>query len=681
MKAEQELRKSEGHLRGILDNMVDGVITIDEQGIIESFNPAAEKMFGYGAAEVVGTNVEILIPEDERKHHDGHIQAYLKTGTGKIIGIGPREVTGRRQDGTLFTLELAIGEVNLDGKRLFIGTARDVTRKHEAERELAEKSALLNATFENMSQGFSVYDADLKLAAFNQRFLELSGLPSDFEPLGMGHEEIIRHRAEYGVLGKDDVEEKIKFRIESIKEGKDRIRERLRPDGTVIVYHRKVLPSGGFVTTYTDITELRESERELAEKSALLNTTFENISQGFSVYDSDFKLVAFNQNYITLRGFPPGLIRLGMGYDDVIRFHAQRGEYSDGDIEDIVKTRMEQIRQTDDKEHIFQRTTPDGTVLSGRRNPMPGGGFVTTYTDITQPKKTEDALLQSEEQLKTHILELEDTRGRYEAQSEDLANLAEDVAVARDEAEAANKAKSEFLALMSHELRTPLNAVIGFSEIIMNEMFGAVGNLKYREYAHDVYDSGIHLLGLINDILDLSKIEAGGMKLEEEEVEAIEVTNASLAMVRGRAESGNVKLITDIAENMPNLYIDRRKLLQILVNLLSNAVKFTPEGGKVTIKVWCRADSGFVFQVKDTGIGIALEDIPKALSPFGQVDDPLGRLYEGTGLGLPLTKSLVEMNSGCLDLQSEIGKGTTITVRFPPERIMTAKKSSQSAAG
>ena len=215
----------------------------------------------------------------------------------------------------------------------------------------------------------------------------------------------------------------------------------------------------------------------------------------------------------------------------------------------------------------------------------------------------------------------------------------------------------------------------------MTEMFGAVGNPKYRDYAHDVYDSGKHLLGLINDILDLSKIEAGGMKLEEEEIDATEVTNASLAMIRGRAESGNVRLITDIAKDLPDLYVDRRKLLQILVNLLSNAVKFTPAGGEVTVKVWCHTDSGFVFQVIDTGIGIALEDIPRALSPFGQVDNNLGRKYEGTGLGLPLTKSLVEMNSGSLDLQSEVGKGTVVTVRFPPERIRPADKSTLRAAG
>ena len=292
--------------------------------------------------------------------------------------------------------------------------------------------------------------------------------------------------------------------------------------------------------------------------------------------------------------------------------------------------------------------------------------------EITERNRAEDTLRESEQRLKVHVTELKAAKRQYEAQGKELAALADDFSIARDQAEAANRAKSEFLALMSHELRTPLNAIIGFSEIIEAEMFGPVGTDKYRDYARDIHESGQHLLGLINDILDLSKIEAGKLELDEADVDVAEVIHSCLGLVRERARNGGVRLVTEIPEELPALRFDERKLKQILINLLSNAVKFTPAAGTVTIKAWSRPDSGYVFQIIDTGIGIALEDIPKALSPFGQVDAKLARKYEGTGLGLPLTKSLVEMSSGSLDLQSEVGAGTTVTVRFPPERAIPA---------
>jgi signal transduction histidine kinase len=193
---------------------------------------------------------------------------------------------------------------------------------------------------------------------------------------------------------------------------------------------------------------------------------------------------------------------------------------------------------------------------------------------------------------------------------------------------------------------------------------------KYQEYTKDINDSGRHLLALIQDILDLSKIEAGKLELDEEDIDVAMVIRSCLVLVKERAEDGGVKLRTDVPQEIPALHADQRKLKQILVNLLSNAVKFTPAGGEVTLKAWWRAESGYVFQVIDSGIGMALADIPKALSPFGQIDSALSRKIAGTGLGLPLTKSLVEMHGGSLDLQSEEGAGTTVTVRFPKERAV-----------
>jgi signal transduction histidine kinase len=289
-------------------------------------------------------------------------------------------------------------------------------------------------------------------------------------------------------------------------------------------------------------------------------------------------------------------------------------------------------------------------------------------------KKAKIELQESERALYERVTDLEMAQRRLEEQGSDLVRFAEDLKIASDQAETANRAKSEFLAAMSHELRTPLNAIIGFSEIIKSESFGSVGNARYRDYAKDINDSGQHLLDLINDILDLSKVESGVDELYEEPIDVPNIINSALRLVQQRASQRKIKIELDVAERPPLLIADERKLKQILVNLLTNAVKFTDEGGRIGVKAWCDPKSGFVFQISDTGIGIALEHIPKALSQFGQVDSDLSRQYEGTGLGLPLTKALVESHGGCLDLQSEVGAGTTVTVRFPATRIQIARQ-------
>ena len=276
----------------------------------------------------------------------------------------------------------------------------------------------------------------------------------------------------------------------------------------------------------------------------------------------------------------------------------------------------------------------------------------------------------AEAEQEERIAELISSKSALEKQGQEIVRLAEDLAVARDRAEDANRAKSMFLATMSHELRTPLNAIIGFSELIGGEMFGPVGNDSYREYANDIRESGQHLLDLINNILDLSKSESGNDELHEENIDISELTRSARWLVTGRAQDGNVELEMALAEDAPMLRADKLKVKQILINLLSNAIKFTESGGKVTLKAWCSMDGGYVFQVIDTGIGIALEDIPKALAPFQQIDNRLNRKYRGTGLGLPLSKSLIETHGGSLDLQSQVGVGTTVTVRFPAERIV-----------
>jgi signal transduction histidine kinase len=244
----------------------------------------------------------------------------------------------------------------------------------------------------------------------------------------------------------------------------------------------------------------------------------------------------------------------------------------------------------------------------------------------------------------------------------------EELGKAKETAESANRAKSHFLANISHELRTPLNAIIGFSSILINQLFGPLGHDKYVEYSHDINDAGVHLLDIINDILDLSKAEAGKLTLVFEEVQIERAINKSIGIMAERAAEGQVSITTDIPRSLPFIVADRLRFIQIILNILSNAIKFTEKGGSVHIQVKPEMRTGivtdFIIIIKDTGIGMAKENIRKVFQSFGQIDSDLNRRYEGTGLGLPLTKKLVELHHGSIQLDSELNVGTTVTLHF-----------------
>ena len=366
--------QSERQLAQVLNAVVDGIITADERGIIQMFNPAAESIFGYSAKEAIGNNLSILMPSEEARCHDGHMEGYQRTGKAKIIGYG-REVMGRRKGGALFPIDLAINEVQIDGKRFFTGVVRDITER----------------------------------------------------------------------------------------------------------------------------------------------------------------------------------------------------------------------------------------------------------------KKAEHALIDAKEQ-----------------------------------AERAHRVKSEFMANMSHELRTPLNAIIGFSEVARMQIFGPLGNPKYVEYAGDIQESAQHLLDLINDILDMARIEAEKLELHEEAFDLSEVVSTPMHLVN----AGKVLMHNKVPTDLPLLRADKRRVKQILLNLLSNAVKFTPEGG--TVEVEARIDDlgGIEICVHDTGIGMTKDEVERALKPFEQIDSGLNRKYEGTGLGLPLVERLARLNGAGLEIESEPGKGTYARIRFEPSRTV-----------
>ena len=235
---------------------------------------------------------------------------------------------------------------------------------------------------------------------------------------------------------------------------------------------------------------------------------------------------------------------------------------------------------------------------------------------------------------------------------------------AKEDAEAASRRKSEFLANMSHELRTPLNAIIGFSEVMAHELFGAMGQPKYKEYVNDILRSGRHLLDVINDILDIAKLQSGKAELNRQPVRVGELIEDSLRMMGAQAKAGEIEITCAIEPDIPIIEADTTRLRQLFLNLLSNAVKFTPAGGRVTVAAG-RCSEGIRVSVADTGIGMAAKDIPKALEPFSQIDSSITRKYGGTGLGLPLSKLFAELHGGRLAIDSAPGCGTTVTVFLP----------------
>lgn len=271
--------------------------------------------------------------------------------------------------------------------------------------------------------------------------------------------------------------------------------------------------------------------------------------------------------------------------------------------------------------------------------------------------------------LEARIAELELAQDLLVKQGAELSQTADNLFHAREQERKANRAKSEFLANMSHELRTPLNSIIGFAEMVKLQAIGPVENERYLEYADHIHSSGRHLLDLINDMLDLAKVESGKLELEEEVVDFVELYKSCRTLLDHRIAGDGQRLALVLPNDPPLLLADKRKMRQILFNLLSNAIKYTPKGGSITTSVQTHHDIGFVFNVADTGKGMAPEDLPTALEPFGQVGDPLVSDDIGTGLGLPLTKALVELHGGTIKLASLPGVGTTVTVKFPASRI------------
>jgi signal transduction histidine kinase len=389
-----------------------------------------------------------------------------------------------------------------------------------------------------------------------------------------------------------------------------------------------------------DLTLLKRAEQKLAETSAMLRATLDNMEQGLVVLDADLKIRLWNDRLYELFKQSESDYWVGRPVGDLIAQYAAENKVNPAANTTFLRLSAE-LKRPASREIETPRS---GRIIELRTMPTPDGGLICTYLDITERKRNEAALLR-----------------------------------AKEEAEIASRSKSEFLANMSHELRTPLNAIIGFADILRGEIFGTLGDPRYVDYAADIRDSGIHLLKLINDVLDVSKVEFGKVELTEEAVDVVTVIEASMRLMRDRAQTAGVALSPALPPDLPLVRCDEMRLKQILLNLLSNAVKFTPSGGRVTVRAFLDA-AGLSITVEDTGIGIAASDLAKALRPFGQIDSRLNRKYQGTGLGLPLAKSMIEMHGGRLELDSAPGVGTRATAWLPIERVIFPTEQRASAA-
>ncbi len=400
--------------------------------------------------------------------------------------------------------------------------------------------------------------------------------------------------------------------------------------------------------------ELSRREAETTVARELLVDAIESITDAFALFDQRGRLTLCNQAYIDVfRQVGRHADPRGRSWAELIRMEIAAGVYADPDNEiranpeEWIKKRQSRLRHTINDGIEVQLANRRWISLRERRTAE--GGIVIVRADITELKNQQFKMQDKEEQLRAYV--------------ERLSRMAEDFLLAKKTAEEANRTKSAFLANMSHELRTPLNAIIGFSDAIKQQLFGPVSNKRYLEYIGDIYDSGTHLLSLINDILDMSKIEAGKYEIHVEALDATEVVDSSARFMRVRAEEAGVSLSVDAPTSLI-LWADVRALKQILLNLLTNAIKFTPKGGSVTLRVRAM-DEDIEFLVVDTGIGIPARDLPRLGQRFEQVDNAMTRRREGTGLGLALCRSLTELHQGQITIASEVGQGTTVSVRLP----------------
>ena len=497
-----------------------------------------------------------------------------------------------------------------------------------AAREATERAqARLVEAIDGISDAILLVGPDRILVSWNESFARiLLGWGLSVRQ-GLTYDDIVESRLRHGVYrtGAADLESIRQEQLAIFGSCCVEFEERLS-DGSWLRTSARKTKSGDTTVVFRDVSEDKKRETEIRRLSAAV----EQSGSMISIVRPDGRIEYVNRKWTEATGFS--------------------AEEAVGRTPEIVgsgKTPRTLYKEL--WERLSTGQTWTGEILNRRKS-----GELYWCREIISPFLDRDDRI-------THFVSIrEDVTQRRQ--------LDDDLKSAKELAEASSRAKTQFLANMSHELRTPLNAVLGFSEMIRDELLGPVGHVKYKDYAEDIHRAGSHLLDIINDVLDTAKIEAGKLTLAEQPVSVRAAVDSTMRLARGRLDGGQIPVRVEISEHLPLLWADLRLLKRILLNLLSNALKFTSEG-EIVVSGRISADGWMEIAVRDTGIGIAEADIPKVLQPFHQVDNSNTRKHQGTGLGLNLALSLVELHEGELQVASVVGKGTTVTCRFPPQRI------------
>ncbi|MEO1701482.1 MAG: ATP-binding protein [Pseudomonadota bacterium] len=414
-----------------------------------------------------------------------------------------------------------------------------------------------------------------------------------------------------------------------------------------------------------DITEQARLLALTKTASANLQAAIESTSESFAIWDSDDRLILCNQKFYEFYGLSPDT--LPPGTDRSAFMSLMRQPIS----ETVIQNGGSQGRS-----RTVERQIADGRWLQINDRATPDGGTISVGTDISKLKAQEEKLLISEQQLIASLDGLSRAQRDDQEKASALADLNRKFQREKEKAEAASRAKTEFLANVSHELRTPLNAIIGFSEMMTAHVYGPLGSEKYEEYIEDIQKSGGFLLNVIDDILQVSRIESGKFDLDLESVDLSDIAQETVQMVTVQAHRKSITINTDISANML-IEADRRALKQILMNLLSNAVKFTETGGQINIRAKCVGGRALQISIEDNGCGISKQALKRIGRPFEQAQRQFSKNHTGTGLGLAISKSLAELHGGSLRIKSEVGDGTIVSVRLP----VKAKRNERVTAG
>lgn len=528
------------------------------------------------------------------------------------------------------------------------------TRLDAAERRATKAEARLADSFVLSPDPIALFAADDRLILCNEAWIDVLGLQEVDPVVGRRFDDLMEaagHPADEVPLAADTLDGYVRWRRDARLALTDDTFELALADGRTFSMRERSTRDGGIISIGSEVTEIIR-QREV------LNRALEAVNIRLALFDPDGRLVVWNKAYGNVVG--SDLLQVGMTFEACARINDARADattlYEGRPVSSEQRIALHHERHAELK---FERWYDDGNVSLLNETRTPDGWIIVTGATITELK-------QKEAVLRARVEELDTARAEAERHAADLAAVTRQLIAEKERAEAASQTKSRFLANMSHELRTPLNAILGFSEVLTLEAFGSLGVPRYREYAEDIHASGRHLLSLINDILDMSKVEAGKYSLAVEEVDLAEVVDRAVRMVRGRAAEAELRF--SVAKVAPDLRIslDPRAIQQVLINLLANAIKFTPANGAVELGF---ADHGDAVEliVRDTGTGIDPDDIPRLLRPFEQAHSLENRQSQGTGLGLPLSNALVKLHCGSLTIESRRGVGTTVRIRLPRE--------------